>query len=65
MCAEQVLGRQFFFLDVLDNGGALLFVVRTTIDDDTLLGVIAHHVCVFLKQIAHENLDVEHNRLSD
>jgi hypothetical protein len=49
----------------LDNGGALLFVVRATIDDDTLLGVIAHHVCVFLKQIAHENLDVEHNRLSD
>ena len=54
--AEQVHGLQLVVLDIVDNGVALLVVVGTTIDDDTLFGLIAHHVGVLLQEIEHERL---------
>ena len=59
---EQALRFQSFFFDVLCDGRALLFVVCATVDDDTLLGIIAHHVGVFLQQIKFESFNNHNGR---
>jgi hypothetical protein len=48
-------------VDIVYQCIALLLIVCTTIDDDTLLGIIAHHIGILLKEIEAERLDCNHS----
>ena len=60
---QQVDGLQAVVADIVEDGGALLFIIGAAVDNDALLGLVAHHVGVFGKQVANEGLDVEHKKL--
>ena len=62
VCGQQVDGLQAFVADIVEDGGALLFIIGAAVDDDAFFGLVAHHVGVFGEQVANEGLDVEHNK---
>ena len=59
---QQVDGLQAVGADIVEDGGALLFIIGAAVDDDAFFGLVAHHVGVFGEQVANEGLDVEHNK---
>ena len=59
---QQVDGLQAVVADIVEDGGALLFIIGAAVDDDAFFGLVAHHVGVFGKQVANEGLDVEHKK---
>ena len=48
---EQVNGLELVLLNILCNGRALFRIEGAAIDDDAFLGLIAHHVAVFLQHV--------------
>ena len=48
---EQVNGLELVLLDILCNSRALFRIEGAAIDDDAFLGLIAHHVAVFLQHV--------------
>ena len=59
---QQVDGLQAVVADIVEDGGALLFIIGAAVDDDAFFGLVAHHVGVFGEQVANEGLDVEHKK---
>ena len=60
MCCQQMNGRQLMVGDILLKGLMFLFVVRATVNDDTLLRLVAYHVAVFLQGVTLYTLNVKH-----
>ena len=48
MSSQQVNGFQLLGFDIILNGLELFFEIGATIDDDTLAGIITHHIGVLL-----------------
>ena len=48
---EQVNGLELVLLNILCNSFALFRIEGAAIDDDAFLGLIAHHVAVFLQHV--------------
>ena len=48
---EQVNGLELVLLNILSNSRALFWIKGAAIDDDAFLGLIAHHVAVFLQHV--------------
>ena len=48
VCGKQVLGLQSVVVDIADYGLSLFGVERSTVNDDTLLCLVAHHIAVLL-----------------
>ena len=59
---QQVYGLQPFVLDIVADGAPFLLIGGAAVDDDALLGFVAHNVAVFLQHIAHKSLDGQHGR---
>ena len=57
---EQVDGFQAVAADIVADGGALLFVIGAAVDDDTLEGLVAHHVGVLGEQVTLKAFNIEH-----
>ena len=58
--AEQVDRLQPFLVHIPDDGLTLCIVVGTTVNDDALTAVIAHHVGIFLQHVTAKSLDLQH-----
>ncbi len=57
---EQVDGGEVVAEDVVLHGFALFLIPCATVDDDTFLAVITHHIAVLLQHVAHKSLDSYH-----
>ena len=57
---DEVDGLQIVLADVLLDGEFFGLVVGSTVDDDTLVGLVAHNVAVFLQHVAGECFYVKH-----
>ena len=60
MCAKQMNGCEFFFVDVSGNSIVFISIYCSAVDDDTLTCLIAHHETVFLDGVDYEFLDIQH-----
>jgi hypothetical protein len=60
VCAEVMYGLQLLFFDVILDSSLFGIIKGTTVNDDTLFGVVAHYVAVLLQRIHLENLDRKH-----
>ena len=60
MRAEMVYGFQLLLPDIVLDSMLFVVVKGTTVNDDTLFGVVAHYVAVLLQRIDLENLDRKH-----
>jgi DNA-binding transcriptional regulator of glucitol operon len=49
---------QAVLADIVFKGILLVGIIAATVDDDTLLRVVADHIAVLLQWIAHESLDI-------
>jgi hypothetical protein len=59
---KKMNGLQVLLLDIVYECLAFFWKIGATIDDDTLLCIIAHHVGVFLQHIKDKNFNVEHKQ---
>ena len=57
---EQVDRVQAVVADILGDGGAFFLVHHTTVDDDSLVALVAHHIAVLGEHITGETLDGDH-----
>lgn len=62
MGCQQMHGLQPLIFDITADGTALLWVLRPTVDDDTLLCLVTYHVAVFLQHVTHKPFDIQHGR---
>jgi hypothetical protein len=60
MRAEMVYGFQLLLPDIVLDSMLFVVVKGTTVNDDTLFGVVAYYVAVLLQRIDLENLDSQH-----
>ena len=58
--AEQVHWLQSLAVDVVGDSFALLIVVSTAVDDNTLLRLVAHYIGILLQQIHLKSLNLKH-----
>ena len=58
---KEVVGCQSFVADIVGDGLALIVVVGTAVDDDTVERLVADDVGVLLKEVEGEGLDGNHN----
>ena len=61
---QQMKGLQLVIGNVMVEGGQFLIIHGTTVNNDTLAGIVTHDVTVFLQRIALYSLNVEHEMLS-
>ena len=60
MCCQQANGRQLMVGNILLKGHVFLFVVCATVNDDTLLRLVAYHVAVFLQGVTLYTFNIKH-----
>ena len=60
VCSKKVHRREVVLADVLLDGCLLLSIECSAVDDDTLARLIADHIAVLLKHVAHKALNVKH-----
>ena len=60
MRAEMVNGFQLLLPDIVLNSMLFVVVKGTTVNDDTLFGVVAHYVAVLLQRVYLKSLDSQH-----
>ena len=61
---QQMKGLQLVIGNVMVEGGQFLIIHGTTVNNDTLAGIVTYHVAVFLQRIALYSLNIEHEMLS-
>lgn len=57
---QQMNGFQLLLAEILVDSLTLLWIKGTTVDDDTLLTVVTHHIAVLLQRIHFKTLYVNH-----
>ena len=58
--SQQVNRLQLLFTEILVDSLTLLWIKGTTVDDDTLLTVVTHHIAVLLQRIHFKTLYANH-----
>ena len=61
MCSQQMHRLQLVLFDIVAKGLTFFVLVGATVDDDTLVALVAHHIAVLLQWINHQSFDIQHN----
>ena len=58
MCHQQVYGVETILGNIIGNGFSFFWIEGSAVNDDALLGFVAHHVAVLRKHVALESFDM-------
>jgi hypothetical protein len=58
--SQQVLRNEFVLPNLIHDGSSLLGIIRSAINNHTLIGAITDHIAILLEHIANKFLRIQH-----